>query len=115
MFGCSINVTTNVNGIPYIATNSVSVTDASVDFSLGFRRIPRIGKFAIRIANAIPEGTTGTLPVQITLNGTTRPLTFFGGTAVTAADLAGTGVVEVWYDFFEGILQIVSPLAPATA
>lgn len=115
MFGCNINVTTNVNGIPYISTSGVSVTDASVDFSLGFRRIPRIGQFAIRIANAIPEGTTGTLPVQITLNGTTRPLTFFGGTPVTAADLAGTGVVEVWYDFFEGILQVVSPLAPATA
>lgn len=115
MFGCNINVTTNVHGIPYITTNSVSVTEASVDFSLGFRRIPRITKFVIRIANAIPEGTTGTLPVQITLNGTTRPLTFFGGGAVTAADLAGTGVIEVWYDWFEGILQLTSTLAPATA
>lgn len=112
MFGCNVNITTNVNGIPYIITDSVSVTEASVNFSLGFRRIPKITKFVIRIANAIPEGTTGTLPVQITLNGTTRPLTFFGGTAVTAADLAGTGVIEVWYDFFEGILQLTSPLAP---
>lgn len=115
MIGCNMNVTTNVNGIPYIATDGVQVTDAAVNFGLGFRRIPRIGKFVIRITNAIPEGTAGTLPVQITLNGTTRPLTFFGGTAVTAADLAGTGVIEVWYDFFEGILQITSPLAPATA
>lgn len=114
MFGCNINVTTNVNGIPYIATNGVSVTAESVNFALGFRRIPRIGKFAIRIANAIPEGTTGTLPVQITLNGSTRTLTYFGGTAVTAADLAGTGIIEVWYDYFEGILQLASPLAPAT-
>ena len=90
MYGCNISVTTNVNGIPYLTTTGVSVTDASVDFSLGFRRIPKIAKFVIRVANAIPDGTTGTLPVQITLNGSTRPLTFYGGTAVTAADIVGT-------------------------
>lgn len=105
-------ITTNVSGIPYITTNSVSVSDSAVDFSLGFRQIPRIGKIVLRIADAIPAGTTGTLPVQITLNGITKPLTTFGGTAVTAADLAGTGVIEVWYDYFEGILQVTSPLAP---
>ena len=64
---------------------------------------------------AIPEGTTGTLPVRFTLNGNTRALTFFGGSAVTAADLAGAGVIEVWYDWFEGTLQLTSALAPATA
>lgn len=115
MFGCNVNITTNVNGIPYIVTNSVSVTDEAVNFSLGFRRIPKITKFVVRIANAIPEGSTGTLPIQITLNGETRALTFFGGSPVTAADMAGTGVIEVWYDFYEGILQLTSPLAPATA
>lgn len=113
MYGCNINVTTNVNGIPYLTTTGVSVTDASVDLSLGFRRIPRIGKFVIRVANAIPEGTTGTLPVQVTLNGVTRPLTLFGGTAVTAADLVGTGIIEVWYDWFEGITQVTSPITAA--
>ena len=113
MYGCNINVTTNVNGIPYLTTTCVSVTDASVDLSLGFRRIPRIGKFVIRIANAIPDGTTGTLPVQVTLNGVTRPLTLFGGTAVTAADLVGTGIIEVWYDWFEGITQVTSPITAA--
>ena len=114
MFGCNINVTTNVNGIPYLFSNGVSVTTESVDFALGFRRIPKVGKVAIRIANAIPEGTTGTLPVQFTLNGTTRTLTFCGGEAVTAAELAGTGVIEVWYDWFNGIFQLTSVL-PATA
>lgn len=113
MYGCNINITTNVTGIPYIATSGVSVTDASVDLSLGFRRIPKVGKFVIRIASAIPEGTTATLPVRVTLNGMTRPLIFFGGSAVTAADLVGTGIVEVWYDWFEGILQITSPVTAA--
>ena len=112
MFGYNINVTTNVTGIPYLTVTGTNVTTESVDFSLGFRRIPKIGKVAIRIPNAIPDGTTGTLPVQFTLNGSTRPLTFFGGTAVTAADLAGTGVIEVWYDWFEGIFQVTSALAP---
>lgn len=112
MFGCNVNVTTNVNGIPYLTTNSVSVTTESVDFALGFRRIPKISKVAIRIANPIPEGTTGTLPVRFVLNGNTRELTFFGGTAVTAADLAGTGVIEVWFDWFNGIFELTSVLAP---
>ncbi len=114
MFGMNVNVTTNVNGIPYLYTDGVAVTAESVDFSLGFRRIPKIGKVAIRITSAIPDGTTGTLPVRFTLNGNTRNLTFFGGTNVTAADLAGAGVIEVQYDWFNGIFQLTSSLAPAT-
>lgn len=112
MFGCNINVTTNVSGIPYLSTNGVSVSTESVDFALGFRRIPKIGKVVIRIVNAIPDGTTGTLPVRFTLNGNTRDLTFFGGDSVTAADLTGAGVIEAWYDWFNGIFQITSVLAP---
>lgn len=112
MFGCNINVTTNVSGIPYLSTNGVSVSTESVDFALGFRRIPKIGKVVIRIVNAIPDGTTGTLPVRFTLNGNTRDLTFFGGDSVTAADLTGTGIIEAWYDWFNGIFQITSVLAP---
>ena len=114
MFGMNVNVTTNVNGIPYLYTDGVAVTAESVDFSLGFRRIPKIGKVAIRITSAIPDGTTGTLPVRFTLNGNTRNLTVFGGTNVTAADLAGAGVIEVQYDWFNGIFQLTSSLAPAT-
>lgn len=112
MFGCNVNITTNVNGIPYLSTDGISVTTESVDFALGFRRIPKIGKVVIRIVNAIPDGTTGTLPVRFTLNGNTRDLTFFGGDSVTAADLTGAGIIEAWYDWFNGIFQITSVLAP---
>lgn len=112
---CIVNITMNVNGIPYLATTGVTVSEESVDFTLGFRRIPRIGKVAIRIANAIPTGTTGTLPVRFTLNGNTRALTFFGGNPVTAADLVGAGVIEVMYDWFNGIFQLTSYLPPETA
>lgn len=109
MFGC-INVTTNVNGIPYLRTNGVTVGTDSVDFALGFRRIPPVGYLTINIANAIPDGTTGTLPVRITLNGQTRAITSFGGVAVTAADLTGAGVIQVFYDWYNGILQLTSPI-----
>lgn len=111
--GCNA-VTVNVNGIPYLESRSVQVTTEAVNIAMGFRRIPPVGLFALRIATAIPEGTTGTLPVNLTLNGTTRALTQLGGDAVTAADLVGTGVILVFNDLFNGVLQVVSPLT-ATA
>ncbi len=108
MFGC-VSVTSNVNGIPYLRTTGVSVSADTVDFSLGFRRIPPVGYLTVNISDAIPTGTTGTLPVRFTLNGNTRNLTFFGGANVTAADLTGTGIITVFYNFFDGVLQITSP------
>lgn len=111
MFGCIV-VNTNTNGIPLLRTNGVTVGTDTVDFALGFRRIPPVGYLTINVADAIPTGTTGTLPVRLTLNGNTRNLTFFGGDNVTAADLEGTGIITVYYDFYSGILQLISPLAP---
>ncbi len=108
MFGF-VNVSTNSNGIPYLKTNGVTVGTETVDFSLGFRRIPPVGYLAVNIADAIPTGTTGTLPVRFVLNGGTRNLTLFGGGNVTAADLAGTGVITVFYDWYSGVCQLVSP------
>lgn len=111
--GCN-NVTVNVGGVPYMDVRSVQVTTEEVNLALGFRRIAPVGLLAVRVGTAIPEGTTGTLPVMLTLNGTSRQLTTLGGTAVTAADIAGTGVILVFNDLFNGILQVVSPLT-ATA
>lgn len=103
---------TNINGVPYLRTDSVTVGTDTVDFALGFRRIPPVGYLTVNIADAIPTGTTATLPVRLTLNGNTRNLTFFGGTNVTAGDITGVGIVTVFYDWFSGTLQLVSPLAP---
>lgn len=104
------NVTTNTYGVPYLSTSNVTVTDTAVNFGLGFHRVQPVGYFTVRIENAIPEGTTGTLPVNLTLNGVSRALTFFDGTPVTAADITGTGIFTVFNDRFNGILQIVSVL-----
>lgn len=111
MFEC-FNVTSNVNGVAYLRTNGVTVGTDSVDFALGFRRIPPVGYLTVNIADAIPTGTTGTLPVRLTLNGNSRTLTFFGGASVTAADLTGTGIITVFYDWYNGLLTLTSPLAP---
>ena len=105
---CSCNVTTNAGGIPYISNTNVTVGTESVDIALGFRRIQPVGYFTVRMANAIPADATTTLPVTLTLNGTTRALTLPNGTAATVADLADTNVFLVFNDRFNGILALMS-------
>lgn len=114
MNGFNTIINTNTRGIPYMATTNVVVSTESVNLALGFRGIDPAGFFTVRLTNAIPDGTTATLPITLTLNGTTRPLTYFGGTAVTVGDLTGTGVFLVFNDKFNGILQIIQT-APAAA
>ena len=109
-----VNITTNAQGTPYLTTTNVAVSATAVDFALGFRRIAPVGFLTIRIANAIPSDATATLPITLTLNGTTRPLTKIGGEAVTVADVDGQGIVVVFNDRYNGILQVVSPLIEAT-
>lgn len=107
----SYNVTTNIGGIPYLTSTKTTVGTESVDIAMGFIRRPLapVGYFTVRIADAIPAGTTTTLPVTLTLNGVTRALTLFDGTAVTVAELiGGSGVIAVFNDKFNGILQLMS-------
>lgn len=112
LFGFGFRLNTNNDAVPYVRTRSVTVNTEAVDFSLGFRQIDPVGYITVNVVDAIPDGTTGTLPVRFTMNGTTRTLTFFGGTAVTAADLVGTGIIEVFHNFYDGTLVLMSPLAP---
>jgi len=99
-----------MGGIPYISTTNTTVGTEAVDFALGFirRPLPPVGYFTVRITNAIPTGTTGTLPITITLNGSTRNLTNMDGSAVTAADITGTGVLLIFNDRFNGVLQLMN-------
>lgn len=109
--GCFNNITTNAGGIPYLTSTNTTVSATTVDIALGWSRrpLPPVGYFTVRLENEIPAGTTTTLPVTLTLNGVTRNLTLFDGTAVTVADLiGGTGVFTVFNDRFNGILQLVS-------
>lgn len=112
--GSCFNITTNAGGIPYLNVTNVTVGTESVDLALGFRRIQPVGYLTIRLAAAIPADVTTTLPVTLTLNGTTRNLTLFNGTQVTVADLiGGTGVITVFNDRFNGVLQLMSTAVTA--
>ena len=102
------NITVNAGGLPYISNTNVTVGTESVDIALGFRRIQPVGLLLVRMENAIPTGTSGTLPINLTLNGVTRSLTNMDGSAVTAADITSNGVLLVFNDKFNGILQLMS-------
>lgn len=105
---CTANVTTNAGGIPYLSSTNVTIGTETIDIALGFRRIQPVGYLTIFIDDAIPTGTTTTLPVTVTLNGTTRALTLPNGTPVTAAELIGVNILTVFNDRFRGILSLMS-------
>lgn len=102
------NITVNAGGLPYISNTGVTVGTEAVNIALGFRRIQPVGLFLVRMENVIPTGTSGTLPVNLTLNGVTRSLTNMDGSNVTAADITSNGVLLIFNDKFNGILQLMS-------
>lgn len=99
----------NINGIPTIEVRRIIVSDTSVDFQFrpDFDGTPFRGLLLVYMPEAIPTGTTGTLPVRFAMAGNTQVLTQQGGAEVTVADLTGTGVYLVYYDRFANILQLV--------
>ena len=105
---CNANITINAGGQPYIANTQVTVGTDAVNIALGWRRIQPIGYLTVRMENPIPSDATTTLPVTLTLNGVTRPLTLPNGTAVTVADLLATNVFQVFNDKFNSILALMS-------
>lgn len=106
----------NVRGIPTIKTQTVVVSDTAVTFKFApdFDGRPFRGLILIYISEAIPEGTTTTLPIQFSMAGTTSNITFAGGANVTVADLPGVGIYLVYFDRWADTLQMLS-LSPATA
>ena len=100
----------NINGIPCIKTQTVVVSDAAVTFKFApdFNGRPFRGLILVYISEAIPEGTTPTLPIQFSMAGTTSTLTLAGGDNVTVADLPGTGIYLVYFDRWADTLQLIS-------
>ena len=99
----------NINGVPTIEARRITVTDTSVDFQFrpDFDGTPFRGLLLVYIPDAIPTGTTTTLPIRFAMAGNTQVLTSAGGAEVTVADFEGTGVYLVYYDRFANILQLV--------
>ena len=109
-----INFLSNRNGIPRIASTSVSVNTADVTFNFNsdftFSR-NFSGLVLVKLDQSIPSGTTTTLPIIFTSEGANPiALTGYNGAAVTVADIKGTGVYLAWHEGQTGILQLVTGL-----
>lgn len=97
----------NRNGSVFIASNSVTVNTANVVFNFpntGFANRPYIGTIFVNLAQAIPTGTTGTLPILFD----STPVTKYNGDPLTVDDIPGTGIFQLWYDRSTGTLQIMT-------
>ena len=108
MGNCFQILGTNAGGVPYILTTNTTVGTETVDIALGFRRIQPVGYLTIAISDVIPADTTTTLPITLTMNGTTRNLTLPNGTNVTAAELLNVNTILIFNDRKRGILNLMS-------
>ena len=108
-----INV--NRGGIPAISSNSVTVTTTEVQFDFYNHRnvgAPFRGLLIVRLAQAIPAGTTTTLPIVFTSGGgNAQKLTGFNGADVTVAQLSGTGIYLCWFESATNTLQLLTGFA----
>ena len=107
-----IYINTNKNGIPAVKSLSVNVTPTEVQFDFNnYRNIgsPFRGIIIVNLAQAIPSGTTTTLPIVFTSEGSNPiPLIGYNGADITVADIKGTGVYLVWHESQTGILQLLT-------
>ena len=108
MGNCFQILGTNAGGVPYIVTTNTTVGTETVDIALGFRRIQPVGYLTIAISDVVPADATTTLPVTLTMNGTTRNLTLPNGTNVTAAELLTVNTITVANDRKRGVLNLMS-------
>lgn len=92
----SVNVT--------VGTDAVTIEIPNHAF---FRR-NFVGSFFLNLRDAIPAGTTATLPIFIGVNGDTRPLMEYGTTQATVANFAGAGIYEIHYNKYTNELYIVN-------
>jgi hypothetical protein len=103
---------TNVNGIPAISSNSVTVGTTAVSYDFYNHRTiggPFRGIIIVRLNQPIPAGTTATLEINLTSNsGNAKTLTKFNGDAATVADIPGTGIYLVWYESASDTLQLLT-------
>lgn len=105
-----INV--NVNGIPTISSLSVNVTATQVAYNFNNHRnvgSPFRGILIVRLNQAIPTGTTATLPIVFTSGGgNAQALVGFNGDPITVADISGTGIYLVWWESSSNTLQLLT-------
>lgn len=96
-----------------IQSLAVNVTTTEVQIVFPRRRglgIPYFGGLYAYIAQAIPAGTTQTLPVVFTSQGGANvAVVGLDDVPITVADIPGTGVYHLFYEEARGRLQLMSP------
>ena len=100
----------NRNGIPLIGSRSVTSDGTNLIITIDnnvFGRLADRGILFLRITSAIPTGVE-TLPILISSNGESRPLTLAGGATATAAQVTGVGVYQIFYSKRENVLQLMT-------
>ena len=106
------NINVNVNGLPCLRSTAVTVSTTEVRFDFNSHRNvgrPFVGVVLVQLAQAIPDGTTTTLPVVFTTEGgNPANLTTYDGANVTVADIAGTGIYLVFVDTQSGVVQLLT-------
>lgn len=103
----------NRGGTPVITVNP-QVNTSNVIFALPnhiFRFAGSKGVFVLSLTNALPAGTTGTLPVVFQVNNTTLPLTNESGIEITAADITSTVVFTIYFDKQNNVIRVISPIS----
>lgn len=107
-----INV--NQSGIPTLRSLSVAVSTTAVSFDFNNHRNvgrPFRGLLIVNLAQAIPTGTTTTLPIVFTSGGgNPQALTKENGEPVTVADIPGTGIYILWFESQTDTLQVPNTL-----
>ena len=98
-----------------IALRSVSVNVTTTDVQFVFRNYPRTGRpyfggLYADLAQALPTGTTATLPIVFTSEGgNPTPVVGLDGEAITVASVTGAGIYHLFYDQRSNRLQLLSP------
>lgn len=101
----------NRNGSAAIASTSVKVNTSDVVFTFknhAFVNANYRGTIFVNLRQAIPTGTTGTLPILFETNGATQAVSKFNGEPLTVADVPGTGVVQLWFERDTNTLQLMT-------
>lgn len=101
----------NRRGSAAIASTGVKVNTADVVFTFknhAFVNANYRGTIFVNLMQAIPTGTTGTLPILFETNGSTQAVTKYNGEPLTVADVQGTGVYQLWFERDTNTLQLMT-------
>lgn len=96
--------------IPRIESTGVTVADGKVQYQFRSHTMllaPFVGILIVRLGQATPPNTDGTLPIVFKSGDTETAVTKSGGETLKAADLAGTGVFLFFYDAYGRTLQLI--------